>query len=61
VGKFGNSNPHFIEDWVAVEVEEGSDKTSSESEAIQNAGTCNFPSTYHVQIFYQKINTMKNP
>ncbi len=33
----------------------------SDIKGVFEGGTCNFPSGYHVRIFYSKINTIVNP
>lgn len=58
VGKFGNANPHYISDW--VQSEKTGDSANSDP-FVPRTGTCNFPSTMIVQVFYSKINTVNNP
>ena len=59
VGMFGNANPHFIEDWVQANLDNSKDK--SDITGVWEGNTCTFPSAYHLQIFYSKINTLKKP
>ena len=48
VGKYGNSNPHFIDDWVEATVDEASDKTATNPLWTEATSSCNFPSSYNV-------------
>jgi len=51
IGKFGSSNVNFFSDW--VEVESQVDNTESSFDA----GTCTFPSSLQLKVFYSKIGT----
>ena len=57
VGRFGNSNPHFISDWVKATVDISKDKSDITVDWDNNTGSCGFPSSYFLQVFYSKINT----
>lgn len=60
IGRFGNADPHLIKDWVAAIFD--SDKAAGETFIWDNAaGTCAFPSSYQLKIFYSKINTKRAP
>ncbi len=60
VGRFGNSDPHLIKDWVDVIFD--SERAAGETYLWDNAaGTCTFPSSYILRIFYSKINTKNSP
>ena len=61
VGRFGNSNPHFISDWIRVVRDSSRDKSDITVDWDANTGTCNLPSSYFLQIFYSKINTQSDP
>ena len=60
VGRFGNSDPHLIKDWIEVIFDK--ERAAGETHIWDSAsGTCTFPSTYQLKIFYSKINTNINP
>ncbi|TNV81556.1 hypothetical protein FGO68_gene15939 [Halteria grandinella] len=60
IGRFGNADPHLIKDWTEAIFD--SDKAAGETFIWDNAaGTCTFPSSYVLKIFYSKINTKRNP
>lgn len=61
VGRFGNANPHYISDWIKVELDQSKDKFDITVDWDENTGTCAFPSSYFVQVFYTKINTKSKP
>ena len=45
VGKYGNSNPHFLKDWTDI-------ITPEETEGVFEDEVCEFPSVRVVEIFY---------
>ena len=58
VGKQGNANPHFLSDWVEVELPE----TINNGYEWNNAeGKCTFASAYELQIFTGKIYLQTEP
>ncbi|CDW85277.1 UNKNOWN [Stylonychia lemnae] len=61
VGRFGNSNPHYLSDWVQATVDSQKDKSLITASWDEPSGTCVLPSAYFVQIFYSKINTRSDP
>lgn len=61
MGRFGNSNPHFITDWVKATKDTQKDKSDITVNWNDNTGSCNLPSSYFLQVFYSKINTKSNP
>ena len=61
VGRFGNSNPHFLSDWVQSTIDASKDKSDITADWDNNTGSCNFPSSYFLQVFYSKINTRSDP
>ena len=53
IGKYGNSNPHFIKDWVEVAKEEDQNAADSFQE---DSGVCQaMSSQLLLSIYYQKI------
>ena len=57
MGKYGNSNPHFLSDWIDVE-------NLSKSQMLGNfdaQGECIFPSSAFVRVFYQRIGQTSSP
>ena len=61
VGRFGNANPHYISDWVEAILDTSKDKSDITVEWDNSTGTCSFPSSYFVQVFFTKINTRGDP
>ena len=61
VGRFGNSNPHFLSDWIEAAIDQSKDKSDITVDWDNNTGTCGFPSSYFLQIFFTKINTRGDP
>ena len=55
IGKYGNSDPHFVEDWIKVE----SSNVQLGSE-FSMPNVCSFPSSAFVRIFHQKIGNVDN-
>ena len=61
MARFGNANPHFIQDWVQIETDI-MDKTSSKAEWIESSATCTFPPiAFFFKIYYAKIYTKDEP
>ena len=61
MARFGNANPHFIQDWVQIETDI-MDKTSSKAEWIETSATCTFPPiSFFFKIYYAKIYTKDEP
>lgn len=58
-GKSGNANPAKMADWSAITVEK--DEMSQSGVWSPEDGSCSFPSTHEVDIFYQKIGTVEDP
>ena len=56
IGKYGNSNPHFTEDWIEVD-----QKATPGMTGNMEGQVCQFPSGAHVNIFYQKIGLISDP
>lgn len=56
VGIYGNSNPHFISDWVEVEYISGSATT-----ATLSGRSCTFNSALSVRFYITKLGTKDNP
>jgi hypothetical protein len=44
IGKFGNSNPHYINDWLLNNKEDNKDSSNFDP-FVNRTGTCKFPST----------------
>ena len=63
VGKSGNSNPNWENDWIDIEIDEEKDKKfhNVDPQLDRRARFCSFPSTRVVDIFYQKIEEKENP
>ena len=57
IGKYGNSNPHFVDDWIEVEKKLNVNLNSQKD----NHGTCQFTNEAKIRIFYQKIGREENP
>ena len=55
IGKFGNSQPEFLKDWIQVETIPGV-KTST-----FDSGQCKFPSTGILRYYFQKIGRSTDP
>lgn len=56
VGSYGNANPHYIKDWVAVEYE-----TSSATAATFSGRACTFDAGYSLKFYLTKLGTKSNP
>ena len=61
VGMSGNSDQHYSEDWLSVELDEVLDRFSEGSNPKADQVTCDFPSVRVVEVFYKRINTEKDP
>jgi hypothetical protein len=61
VGKYGNSNPHYISDWIESSVVTSKDKSDITGVWDSSTSSCVFPSAHIVQIFFSKINTLDDP
>ena len=65
VGKSGNADQHYANDWLDITVETGLDRFGDAQEGLNAADAtkdyCNFPSVRVVEIFYEKINTKEKP
>mmetsp|Transcript_4206 Transcript_4206/g.3090 ORF Transcript_4206/g.3090 Transcript_4206/m.3090 type:complete len:80 (-) Transcript_4206:278-517(-) len=59
IGMFGNSNPHFLSDWIQV-TQDSSEKFTSDREN-EVEGTCTIPNVMSLQIFYAKLGELDNP
>ena len=59
VGKYGNSNPNYKDDWVDIDID-SSDKFN-DGGSWNPSGSCQFPSVHVVETFFQKINTDDKP
>lgn len=57
IGRFGNANPNFVKDWVTMTE---LDSSSNPSVTFEE-GTCKFPSTAFVRLFFQKIGEATDP
>ena len=57
IGRFGNSDPHNVKDWIDVTELDFSANPSVELEE----STCKFPAAAFIRIFYQKIGKATNP
>lgn len=58
IGKYGNSNPHFVDDWINVSK---NNKINLNPTIDEGDGSCSFPSKGQISIFYQKIGRVDNP
>ena len=57
VGIYGNSNPHFINDWIKVE-----DESSTVSvPTFDGFNTCTWNGAYSLKFYYTKLGTKANP
>ena len=63
VGKSGNSNPDWKNDWIDIEIDEEKDKKfhNIDPQLDRRARFCSFPATRVVDVFYQKIEEKENP
>ena len=57
IGKYGNSDPHFVDDWITVERNLNVNLNSQKDETD---GSCSFTNEAKIRIFYQKIGKMEN-
>lgn len=55
IGKYGNSDPHFVDDWITVAQDK---KVLMSAEIID--GACSFPSNAILRIFHEKIGKTDN-
>jgi hypothetical protein len=58
-GRSANANPHFENDWRQVGISE-KDKFDDKGTWDED-GTCKFPNLHIIEVYYQKINTNKDP
>ena len=58
IGKYGNSDPHFVDDWITVSQNK---KVNLNPTIDEGDGSCSFPSKGQISIFYQKIGRVDNP
>lgn len=56
VGIYGNSNPHYLSDWVLVE-----DESSSSAASSLVGRTCSFSGGYNLRFYVTKLGTEDNP
>ena len=61
VGKSGNADQHYSQDWLDVEIEENLDRFNEAASSSIDKDSCSFPSVRVVEIFYKRINTEKEP
>ena len=61
VGISGNADPHYLKDWLDIEIPSNEDTFNEESTLSVNSDTCILPSVRVVEIFYKRINTKKDP
>ena len=64
VGRSGNADPHYLRDWVNIEIDSEDTfglSTDGSSDNFRDKDYCTFPSVRIVEIFYEKINTKSNP
>ena len=57
MGKFGESDPHFLKDWIDVEVLKASNKATW----TPGRNRCQFPSTATIDIFYERFGHEDDP
>jgi len=61
IGRFGNANPHYIKDWIAVQKTEATGGNQGGPGKLEDDGTCkSMPSAAFVRVFYQKIGRADN-
>lgn len=58
-GRSGNANPAYPSDWGKIQLSK--DEMSQSSEWSASQGSCYFPSTHEVDIFYQQVGLVNSP
>jgi len=61
IGKYGSSDPHFLDEWIQLEVDTGKDKFEEVGSWNAAEGSCYFASVHVVEIFYKKLGTVSKP
>ena len=61
IGKFGNSNPNYVQDWVKFDPAADSSKMKGPGKKwYSDQGKCEFPTSYQIHVYYQKIGSLDN-
>lgn len=61
IGRYGSSDPHFLDDWIRLYVDTNKDKYEEVGSWNAVEGSCYFASVHVVEIFYKKLGTVTNP
>ena len=64
VGRSGNADPHYVKDWIEIEVDtnlDTFDSSKAEDSDFEGKDFCDFPSVRIVEVFFERINTKNEP